>query len=443
MKFYHQLFYLPLSNEMKKLMTLFLVMIIFGCDDSFENTYRYSKIITQSKTYPVYIDASEINKNEVKSDVLIIDPFKILANDKYYFIGDMLYGIHVYEKLGNGVKLISFIECLFLKDFEISGNHLYCNNLVDLLVIDVSDPGMPTVLERRERHFNRYTSFKEYWNLPYENEKGFIVGSETYELTGMVTNEQPDLDFSAYDDLYKHITTKEIPDNWFSEHPEYDKPYIGMVKMETDLIYTYGSYNSWAICNYHSGYLSVKEHDLWTTPRINFSTPYYYSNAFPIRMFFEDNIIFNIGVENNLMRGYIDCIFYHENFPIRRHLYFQFEPLDICYVSEFKAFYVLSGTSIWGVFLGGDEVSGITRTYVDFEISTDAVEIARVGEQLITVGNELSVYSVTQNELFKEKIYPEIAGECFMLEGNNLVVYNNQEILLYDISDLENIQLIQ
>lgn len=76
-------------------------MTIFGCDDCFENTYRYSKIITQSKSYPVYLDASELNKIEVKSDVLIIDPIKILANDKYYFIGDMLKGIHVYEKQGN------------------------------------------------------------------------------------------------------------------------------------------------------------------------------------------------------------------------------------------------------------------------------------------------------------------------------------------------------
>lgn len=429
---------------LKKLLIVYLILIVTGCDDSFENSFRYSKIITQSKSYPVYLDNSELGKIKVRADMTMISPFKVLANNKYYFIGDRLKGIHIYEKHTNAVKFRSFIECFYLKDFELIGDILYLNNLTDLIVLDVSNPQEPSVLQRRENYFNRYSSFKESWNIPYESGKGFMVGSETYDLTGVVTNEKPDLDFSEYDELYGQLTTEQVPNFWFREHPQYDKPYVGMVKVNSDEIYAYGSYNSWFINTFQNGYLSVKEHDLWTTPKINYAPPYYFSNAFPFRMFFEDDIIFILGAEDNLMKGYSDCILYNEMFPETQHLYFStFVPVDICFMPSLNTFFVLSGTSVWGVFISGNGVTGYECAYMNYEIDTDAVEIVRVGEKLITIGSELSVYSVNEREISLDFIYPGISGQACYKDGNMLAVVSLHGLFLYDISDLSNIQLIQ
>lgn len=428
---------------MKLLFYIFSILVLFGCEDSFEDTYRYSKLITQSKEYPVYLDMSEIGNIKVRMKSPFAAPFKILSNNKYYFVGDMLKGIHVYEKKTTGANYLSFIECRYLKDFELAGNRLFCNNLVDMIVIDVNKPTEINILHRQKNHFNRFTSYKESWNIPYAEGKGLIVGTETHGLTGMTTEKQPDLDFSENDHQYGNLTTKEIPANWFSSHPEYDKPYLGIIKLDTDEIYTYGSYNSWSICNYRSETFSVREVDLWTNPRGNYAPPYYYSNAFPVRMFFEDDIVYILGTLNSLSGGYCDCIIYNENYPITYPLYFpDFKPVDICYMPQMDAFFVLTGTSVRGAFITGNGIPEFSKTYKDYPIETDAIEIFRVDNNLVTLGNELSVYSASENEIRLVKKYTDISGTCCKKEGNLLAVANTQGLLFYDITDLENIQLI-
>ena len=426
---------------MKHFSFLFLVLVMLGCEDNFEDLHRYST--SQSKEYPVYLDMSEIAKIQVKTGLQQETPFKIMSNDKYYFVGDMLKGIHVYEKKAGSASYLCFIECRYIKDFELADNQLFCNNLVDMVVLDVSNPSQTAILHRQENYFNRFTSYKTGWNIPYVEGKGLIADTETHVLTGTVTDKEPNLDFSEYDKLYDSLTTKVIPDSWFSNHPEYDKPYIGMIKLGSDEIYSYGSYNSWAICNYQSGVFSTREEDLWTTPRGNYAPPYYYSNAFPVRMFFEDDIIYILGALNNLSGGYCDCIIYNEDYPITYPLYFPgFKPLDISYMPQMDAFFVLTGTTILGVFITGNGIPEFSKIYKDYPIETDALEIFRVGDKLITLGNELSVYSASENELTLVKDYPDISGTCCSKAGDVIAVANTQGLYLYDISNLENIKLI-
>jgi hypothetical protein len=431
----------------KKYSPLLLLLFLFGCEDNVENIHRYSKIISQYRNYPVYLDMSEIGNIQVKSNSQIENPFKILSNEFYYFVGDMLKGVHVYEKEATGVDYLCFIECKYIKDFELAGDKLFGNNLVDLVVIDISNPLDISTLHRQKNYFNKFTGVKEYWwNIPYDEEKGLVVKWEYVELSGMVTEEQPNLDFSEYDQLYGNLQTTAIPDDWFSSQPEFDKPYVGMINAGTDEIYSYGSYNSWSICSYQSGVFSTREEDLWTNPRGNYAPPYYYSNAFPTRLFFEDDIIYNLGKLELASNGYCDCILYNENYPVDYSLYFpDFLPQDITYMPTptMDAFYVLTGQSIQGVFITGNgipEFSYITR---DYPIQTDAGEILTIGDHLVTLGNELSVYSASEDAISLIKEYPEISGICCKKEENHLVVANTQGLFIYDISNLENIQLIQ
>ena len=424
---------------MKQSFYLFLVLILLGCENNTEDIYTYSKIISQSKGYPVYLDMSEIGNIQVKANLPLTAPFKILSNEKYYFVGEMLKGIHVYEKKGGSVSYLCFIACRYIKGFELVNNTLFCNNLADMVVIDVTNPKQITVLHRQTNQFNRFSSIVNYWNILSVAGKGIVAGSESHVLTGTVTDKQPTLDFTEYDKLYGNLTTKVIPDSWFSIDPENDKPYTGMIKMGTDEIYTYGSYNSWAICTYRSGTFGVREKDLWATPK-TYAPPYYYSDSHPVKMFYQDSLIYILGA-GNTNSGYSDCITYNERFPLTYHLYFpNFMPLDITYMPGMQAFFVLSGQSVWVAIKDSDSV--YMKSYLDYKIPTDATSIFRIGNNVITLGKELNVYAPTVTNLTLVKAYPAISGKSYLLTGNILAVANVQGLFLYDISNLENIKLI-
>ena len=427
---------------MKRYFYLFLVLVLFGCENNYEDIYRYSKVISQSKEYPVYLDMSEIGNIQVTAGLPQVAPFKIVSNDKYYFVGDMLKGIHVYEKKAGSVSYLCFIECRYIKDFELVDNRLFCNNFVDLVVLDVSNPLQITILYRRKNQFNRFTSYKSDWNIPYVEEKGLIVRTETHVLTGTVTDKQPNLDFTEYDQLYGNMTTKVLPDTWFSNNPENDKPYIGMIKMNTDEIYTYGNYNSWAICTFRSGTFGVREEDLWATPRGKYAPPSYYTDTYPARMFFKDSVIFILGAGYSNM-GCFECITYNNVYPESYRPYFpKFKPLDITYLPAMQAFFVLAGNSVWGEFKKKNTTFYNIESEKNYNIQTDATSIFSIGNNVITLGNVLKVYSPSESELKLVKDYPDISGTCYSIAGDILAVANAQGLFLYDIHDLENIILI-
>jgi len=374
-----------ICNLMKPYLYLFLVLVLFGCDDAFKDVVRYSMIVSKSKEYPVYLDMSEIGKIQVKSKVPQVAPFKIVSNDKYYFVGEMLKGVHVYEKKAGGLSYLCFIECQFIKDFDIVDNRLFCNNLTDMVVLDVSNPLQTNILHRQKNHFNRFTSYKVEWNIPYVEGKGLIAGTATHVLTGKVTDRQPELDFTEFDSIYGNLTTKVLPDSWFSDRPENDKPYVGIIKMNTDEIYTYGTYNSWAICTYRASAFNVREENLWTEPWGKYAPPYYYAGAFQVRMFFQDSIIFILGNSN-----YCDCIIYNEPYPKSYHLYLpDFKPLDINYLPVMQAFFVLSGKTVRAAFKKNDPLQNIIERYKDYSLSSEAKAIFTAGKNLITIGIKL------------------------------------------------------
>lgn len=416
------------------------ITLIIGCEDTFEDIHRYST--TQSKEYPIYLDMSEIGNIQVKEAISLESPFKVLSNDNYYFVGDMIKGIHVYEKNAEGASYLCFIECRYIKDFELVNNLLYCNNLVDLVVLDVSNPLQTTVLHRQENYFNRFEN--TYWNVPYVEGKGIYFEKETHELTGVVTNKQPNLDFSELDTLYDNLTTKVIPDSWFSNHPEYDKPRIGIITIGTDEVYSYGSHSfSWAICSFNSGIFSEREEDIHKRPIVVYTPPYYYSGgAYPVRMYIEDSCVFVLGASGFENRLYCDCMLYNESHFDNYHLYYpDLKFVDVTYLPTMEVFFILSGQSIWGGFKNGGSM--YMGRYLDYNVPTDATSILTSENNVITLGNELTVYLPSEDELTLVKEYPDISGTCYLKEGDILAVANTQGLFLYDISNLENIQLIQ
>lgn len=427
---------------MKQLLYLLLFILLSGCEDSFENAHRYSKMITQSKEYPIYLDMSEISDIKVTEAATIAFPFKIVSNGRYYFVGEMSEGIHVYEKKDKGVEYLCFIECQYVKAFDVINDHLFCNNFIDLVVLDVSNPIQARILHRQKNHFNRFTSYKEYWNIPYVDDKGCIVGYYYHSITGKITEEETNLDFSEADKIYENLTSSVIPETWMSDHPERDKPYLGIVKVGEDKIYTYGEYNSWAICTYQSGAFNVIEQDLWSSVG-PYPTPYYYGNARPIGLLMKDEVLYMPGILDNLTDGYIDAALHVDDarFAYGIYLHDSF-PVDVTYMPELKAFFYLSGQSIHGAFRHRDPVYSTIEIYKDYQIFTNATAIERVGGHLITLGEGLTVYLPGENDIKFVKEYPGVSAVCYLKEGNMLIVADTKGLLLYDIEDVENIKLI-
>ena len=439
-------------QSMKNKFVIVLFFVLVACEDQYEVTHKYSRLISQSKTYPVYLDMSEIGNIQVKNSAIPATPFKIVSNDKYYFVGDMMKGVHVYKMQG---EYLCFIECKYIKAFDVIDDFLFCNNFVDLVVLDVTNPLQTTVRHREINHFNRFScsgepwnipSSYEYWNIPYEEGKGCVVGHQQYTLTGIVTEQQPELDFSEYDQLYGHLTTTDIPESWTTNFPENDKPYTGIIKVGDDRIYTYGKCQSWTIYTFQGGIFRKTEEHHWTDPRGNYHPPTYYGNTRPVRMINKDGIIYimNTLSYQPASTGLFDCIMYSESIYVQSY-YSLYQPdyacIDATYIASLKTFFVLTRNSIRTVSIAEDNPH--MHKYLEYNILHGAVTIIEAQEKLITLGDGLSVYIPTENGIQFLKKYPDISGTSMMKNGNILIVAHKQGLSFYDISDLGNIKLVK
>lgn len=426
------------------LYTLLIVLLAFGsCDDSSEVFNRYSKIIDQSKDYPVYLDMTDIAIVKAVGTAVIESPFKIASNNSHYFVGEMLKGIHVYEKKNGSMLYVCFIECKYIKDFDLVGNYIFSNNFVDLVVIDVSSPLTPSVVHRQQNHFNRFSEFKNYWNFPNDPQKGIIAKYEQHTLSGVVTEKNPALDFSEYDQLYGNLKTKEIPATWLSNVPINDKPYVGIAKIDNDDVYTYGTYNSWAICTFKNETFLVKEENIWSDQRGDYRPPYYYSNAFPRRMYYEENMVYILGALDYSNAGYVDCMNKNnKTFPSRHISIPASRPIDVVYAPLLKGYFVLTENSVWSAFeMDGNNVN-LTPPQ-DTKTVTNASGIISKNNYIITLGKALTVYVWQNNNLQLFKTYPDIEAKAYLKTENALAVANSKGLFLYDITDLNNIKIKQ
>ena len=115
---------------------LFLIsLLFFSCEDLTYKEYKgYS---------PVYLSYKDLRSavTEVQN-VDLKNPGKIYFKDNYIFIVEELEGIHVYDNTvpSSPVKK-GFVKLPGVVDISISGNSLYADSYVDLVVLDVQDFG--------------------------------------------------------------------------------------------------------------------------------------------------------------------------------------------------------------------------------------------------------------------------------------------------------------
>jgi len=113
---------------------LFLIsLLFFSCEDLTYKEYKgYS---------PVYISYKDLRSavTEVQN-VDLKNPGKIYFKDNYIFIVEELEGIHVYDNTDpSAPEKKGFVKLPGVVDISISGNSLYADSYVDLVVLDVQD----------------------------------------------------------------------------------------------------------------------------------------------------------------------------------------------------------------------------------------------------------------------------------------------------------------
>jgi len=152
---------------MKNVFFISLLFILVACEDTYEVTHEYSRPYSISKEYPIQLDAREILVDiQIEAPVNPNEAFKIVSNEKYIFVGEKMKGVHVFEKSDESHTIpLCFIECKYIKAFDVVDNMLYCNNFVDLLVIDVTSPLQSKILHREKDYFNKYYSNSSF-NFP-------------------------------------------------------------------------------------------------------------------------------------------------------------------------------------------------------------------------------------------------------------------------------------
>ena len=409
---------------MKKLFYIPLLFVLVACENIYEDTHRYSRPYYLTNNYPIYLDASEILVDiQVKPSINPDAAFKITSNDRYFFVGEKMKGIHVYEKIDEShVNPLCFIECKLMKAFDVADNLLYCNNFTDLLVIDVENPLQAKILHREKDYFNKY--YNSSFNIPYYRhyQAGvdvYQIGYKTIVLEGIETDTDPAPDFSDYNQLYLNLIVKEIPADL-----QLDMPFTGIANVEGN-IFTFG-YNCLAQCSYTSGKINIIQ---WGLNIPNYTTIMPADN-----LQYKDGMIFLTRYYGFLYLDYHNIMTQNQNY---RSWY---NVLDVVSIKDpANSFAVLSNNyTITGI---GTEQGGYSS-----DSFSGTTSLINVNDTILALGNELMLYQIyLQNNYLsikQVKSYSGISGTSMLRDGDVFIVANKRGLSFYDISDLKKITLI-
>jgi hypothetical protein len=146
---------------------------------------------TFTANVPVYMSYEALRADpEVTEGRQLEKPGKICFLEPYMFISEYREGIHVVDLTDpSDPQQLAFIEVPGNVDMAIRNGLLYADSYVDLVVIDISDPSSPALLNRLEDLFEYVIPEYDY-EYPLDEideDKGVVTGFEVREITRKVT----------------------------------------------------------------------------------------------------------------------------------------------------------------------------------------------------------------------------------------------------------------
>jgi len=137
-----------MKSVTKSFLFLFVLLAI-SCNDTVKDTVSYMANV------PVYMSKDEFKATtSVATSRPLIHPGKICLYGNYIFISELHDGIHVIDNTDPASpRNVAFIEIMGNIDLAAKDGLLYADNMVDLLVFDISNPGRPVLKSRLENVF--------------------------------------------------------------------------------------------------------------------------------------------------------------------------------------------------------------------------------------------------------------------------------------------------
>jgi hypothetical protein len=108
--------------------------------------------------YPVRVYVAETMKlSDLRSSVKVTGPTQLQSPGKIYVLGNFLFvnelrkGVHIYDNTDpQNPKNLSFVAVPGSTDMAAKGNALYIDNAIDLVTLDITNEGAPTIAGRIE-----------------------------------------------------------------------------------------------------------------------------------------------------------------------------------------------------------------------------------------------------------------------------------------------------
>ncbi len=163
-----------------------LVLIMSACKDKSYYKYEANVPIYQSfESFRKGIDATDFT-----SPKTITEKGNIYFKDNYLFIIDTDKGIHFIDNANpNNPVNKGYLAISGITGMEIDGNYLYANNLIDLVVIDISSIQSPIEVGRVNNVFSESLPLHDI-NYPIaelDRAEGVVVGWKIEEVTSEKT----------------------------------------------------------------------------------------------------------------------------------------------------------------------------------------------------------------------------------------------------------------
>ncbi len=154
----------------------------------------------ETRTFIQY-DPIYLNYNDIRSDIFtdspreLTTPGKLYVYEQYIFINEQEEGVHIYDNSDPSSPInIGFISIPGNVDIAIKDDHLYADNYMDLITVNIQDPTEARLVCRDEDVYSNYR---------FQEGRGVLVGHRETEQTLQLDCNDPNFNNGRFfvDDL--------------------------------------------------------------------------------------------------------------------------------------------------------------------------------------------------------------------------------------------------
>jgi hypothetical protein len=166
--------------KMKATLFFLCSILLFSC---IKETKNQNAVGIVNAYIPVYALPNEIEQIALEPITTTLNAGKIYAYGNFVFQNELYKGFHIINNtVPANAQKIAFLKVPFSTEIAIKGNFLYCNNVSDLVVFNITNPLMPVLVKRVKDAFpiieQNYPPATNCYFECVDNSKGIVVAWE-------------------------------------------------------------------------------------------------------------------------------------------------------------------------------------------------------------------------------------------------------------------------